>query len=179
MRLDFDLIVYEARIFNRTLDQTVTHIHSEAFGGLMSAFEKQTERVEGWLEEDTGISEGQFEDHIREEWMVQVRALTTMTFALMATQLLSFIRTTNRTFLARHFQIRETQSGKSKGGEFSQLAAEYRECYGIELNDLPGVETCREIILARNACIHGECAPSKDYMQQTTRRFLGDDAYCS
>jgi hypothetical protein len=175
MRLDFDLIVYEAGIFSRTLDQTVTHIHSEAFGGLMSAFEKQSERVEGWLEEETGVSKGQFEDHIREEWMVQVRALTTMTFALMATQLLSFVKTTNRAFLMRHFQRREARYGKSKDGEFSRLAAEYRECYGIELDDLPGAETCREIVLARNACIHGQCAPSDEYLQQTARRFLGDD----
>jgi hypothetical protein len=175
MRLNFDVITYEAEVFSQTLDQTVTHIHSEAFGGLVSAFEKQSERVEAWLEEDTGTSKGQFEDHIRKEWMVQVRALTTMTFALMATQLLSFIKTTNRTFLARYFQSRGTRYGKSKDGEFSRLAAEYRECYGIELDDLPGVETCREIVLARNACIHGQCAPSDDYLQQTAGRFLGDD----
>jgi hypothetical protein len=92
MLLKIDLIVYEAGIFGQTLDQTVTHIHAEAFGGLMSAFEKQRERVEGWLEEDTGVSQGQFEDHIREEWRVQVRALSTMTFALMETQLLGFMK---------------------------------------------------------------------------------------
>jgi hypothetical protein len=175
MRLNFDVITYEAGVFSQTLDQTVTHIHSEALGGLRSAFEKQRERVEEWLEEDTGITKGRLEDHITEEWMVQVRALTTMTFALMATQLLTFIKTTNRTFLARHFQRHKRRYGKSEDGEFSRLAAEYRECYGIELDDLPGVETCREIVLARNACIHGECAPSDDYLQLTARRFLGDD----
>jgi hypothetical protein len=31
-------------------------------------------------------------------------------------------------------------------------------------------------VLARNDCVHGERIPTQDYMQQTARRFLGDDS---
>jgi hypothetical protein len=174
MRLNFDLIAYEAQLFGQMLDQTVIHIHSDAFNALATGFEKQNEGVAEWSEEDSGISKGRYEDFIRNDWMVQIRALTTMTFALLATQLLGFIKTTNRAFLQRHYQPCKTGK-KGKNSEFLQMAAEYRECYGIEFNDLPGVETCREVVLARNACIHSDCAPSEDYMRQTARQFLGTD----
>ena len=173
MLLNFDLIAYEVQLFGQTLDQTVIHIHSNAFDALATGFERQSEGVAEWSEEDSGISKDQYEDFIRKEWMVQIRALTTMTFSLLATQLLGFIKTTNGAFLARHYQ--PCKSRKKEISVLLQIAAEYRECYGIEFNDLPGVETCREVLLARNACIHGDCAPSVDYITKTARQFLGTD----
>jgi hypothetical protein len=151
----------------------LVRIHSDAFDALAAGFDRQSEGVAEWSEEESGISKGQYEDAIRKEWMVQIRALTTMTFSLLATQLLGFIKTTNGAFLARHYQPCKT--GKKENSEFLQIAAEYRECYGIEFNDLPGVETCREVLLARNACIHCDCAPSVDYITKTARLFLGTD----
>jgi hypothetical protein len=170
-----DLVVYEARIFGQTLDQTVNHIQTVAFRAVTTSFEKQNEGAKGWSEEDTGISRCQYEDHIREEWMVKVRALSTMTFALMETQLLGFIKMIKEAFLASHFERRKEKYGKKGDGEFLRLVAEYRECYDIELEGLDGFKTCQEITLARNACIHGECAPSDDYKQKTAHRFLVDD----
>ena len=173
MLLNFDLIAYEVQLFGQTLDQTVIHIHSNAFDALATGFERQSEGVAEWSEEDSGISKGQYEDFIRKEWMVQIRALTTMTFSLLATQLLGFIKTTNGAFLARHYQPCKT--GKKETSEFLRIAAEYRECYGIEFNDLPGIETCREVVLARNACIHSDCALSDASMRRTARQFVGTD----
>jgi hypothetical protein len=172
MKLNFDLIIYEAQIFGQTLDQTVIRIHSDAFGALASAFEKQNEAVEQWSEEDTGISNGQLETYIREEWMVQVRALTTMTLTLIETQLHGFLKT-NGAFLARYLQRDKERYGAKAW--FLRVIAEYEERYGIKLEGVPGFETCREVVLARNACVHEECRPTEDYMQQTARRFLGDD----
>ena len=172
MKLNFDSIIFEAVIFGRTLDQTVIRIHSDAYGALTSAFEKQREALEDWSESDAGVSRGQYEDYITEEYMIQVRALATMTFTLMETQLLGFLKA-NGAFLARYFQREKEQYGSR--ASLLRVIAEYDERYGIKLEGLPGFETCREVVLARNACVHGACTPTEDYMQQTARRFLGDD----
>jgi hypothetical protein len=104
--------------------------------------------------------------------MIQVRALSTMTFTLMETQLQGFLKA-NGAFLARHFQRDKGQYGSKAW--LLRVIAEYDERYGIKLEGLPGFETCREVVLARNDCVHAECIPREDYMQQTARRFLGDD----
>jgi hypothetical protein len=167
----YDWISLEADVFAQTLDRTVIRIYEAAYEALASAFEKQREGLKEWSESDSGVSEGQYEDYITEEYMTQVRALTSMTFTLMETQLHGFVKG-NGAFLARHFPDIEEQS---KGGWLLQTIAKYDKRYGIKLESLSGFETCREVVLARNACVHGECAPTEDYMQQTARRFLGED----
>jgi len=168
------LIDLEATIFDQTLDRTVIHIHSVAFLALKTSFEEQSKASEEWPDENTGISKDQYEDFIRSEWMAQVRALATMTFALMETQLLGFLKT-NLAFIGRRLRECEGTYGKKRDGEFRRLAAKYRECYDIEFESLPGVETCREVILARNDCIHHDCVPSENYKQKTCQRFVGAD----
>jgi hypothetical protein len=172
MPWNVDWIALEADIFGRTLDGTVISIYSAAYEVLANAFEKQREGLKGWSESDTGISEGQYEDYITEEYMIQVRALTTMTFTLMEAQFHGFLKA-NGAFLARYFPTDKEQYGSKSW--LLRIIAEYRERYGIDMQGLPGFETCREVVLARNSCVHAECEPNDDYMEQTDRRFLGDD----
>jgi hypothetical protein len=172
MPWNVDLIALEANIFGRTLDGTVISIYSAAYEALANTFEKQCESLEGWSESDSGVSEGQYEDYITEEYMIQIRALTTMTFTLMEAQLQGFLKA-NGAILARHFPTDKEQYGKKSW--LLRIIAEYRERYGIDIEGLPGFETCREAVLARNSCVHAECEPNDDYMEQTARHFLGDD----
>jgi hypothetical protein len=172
MPYKYDWIGLEAETFGLKLDRTVIRIYSAAYGALTSTFEKQREGLEDWSESDSGVSEGQYEDYITEEYMIQVRALTTMTFTLMETQLQGFLRA-NGAFLARHFPRDKEQYGSKSW--LLRAIAEYRERYGIEIEALSGFATCREVVLARNSCVHAECEPKDDYMQQTDRRFLGND----
>jgi hypothetical protein len=171
MPFKYDWIGLEADTFGLTLDRTVIRIYSAAYEALTVAFEKQREGLKGWSESDTGVSKGQYEDYITEEYMIQVRALATMTFTLMETQLQAFVNG-NGVFLAQHFQGKKEYGKK---GWLLKTIAEYDKRYGIKLRDLPGFETCREVVLARNACVHGGCTASDHYMQQTDRLFLGND----
>jgi hypothetical protein len=172
MPFKYDWIVLEADTFGQTLERTVIAIYSAAYEALTSSLEKQREGLEGWSESDTGVSKGQYEDYITEEWMIQVRALATMTFTLMETQLQGFLKA-NGAFLARHFPKDKEQYGNKSW--LLRVIAEYRERYGIDIEGLPGFEPCREVVLARNSCVHAECVPKDDYMRQTARRFVGDD----
>jgi hypothetical protein len=164
MPWNVDWIALDANIFGQTLDGTVIAIHSAAYQALTSALEKQREGLKDWSESDTGISEGQYEDYITEGYMIQVGALTTVSLTLMESQFHSFLKA-NTAFLERHFPRRKEPCGRKSW--LLWTIAEYRERYGIEIEGLPGFETCREVVLARNSCVHAECEPNDDYMKQT------------
>lgn len=151
MPLKYDWIALEADTFKQTLDRTVVFIHSAAYEALASALEKQLESLAGWSEEGAGISAGQYEDYVREEWTIQVRALATMTFTLMGTQLMGFLKKANGAFLDRHFPRTKERYGKSKDGEFLQVVAEYDERYGIKIEGLPGFEAGVKHFTVENA----------------------------
>jgi hypothetical protein len=59
--------------------------------------------------------------------------------------------------------------------QLQKQAAEYAARFDVDLEQIAGFESIREVELARHCCLHNEGKLTDDYSQQTKQRFVGED----
>jgi hypothetical protein len=172
---DFDWLVFETESYEdalhdrvwsiyRAADETLTRTAREQeqhIGEVLGEFGRDPDAER--LNEMLGYEESRAGD--------QRCALASMVFAMTASLSESFLDEMKRYFN----KTRPPKVGMYAGdGKMLRAVTEYRERFAIDLPNLPGFETLREVILARNSCLHNAGLPQDDYIKQTKCRFLDD-----
>jgi hypothetical protein len=161
---------HEANFFETRLHRLVVEIYRLAKEQLDLVYEKELDesKLDPTLSEDPDAQYG-YENYLRGERLSQERALATMALAMLGSLVDSFLDEARLRLDATTFPIEGTYPGKSI---LLKRVSEYKERFGIDLVGMEGFEGVREVVLARNSCIHNGGHPSTDYMEQTNQRLL-------
>jgi len=165
----FDWLFHEATLFREDL-QGAARIHSAAYETLTRAHDDHLKQLESDRSTFAGDPQdlAQYKDWLEYERAEQTDALAAMYLSLVASMLEGFLDRAKKP-LDRVHPASSNYQGASK---LAKRISEYRQRFGIELESLPQFATVREIILARNACVHNDSAPTEDYNAQTRRRYV-------
>lgn len=107
-------------------------------------------------------------------WAEQTQALAAMALTLIASTNKSFLDQMAKLFIKTCPPCPEGYSGKS---ELHRHISEYKSRFGVNLEKITSFEAIREVVLARNCCVHDEGRLNKDYSEQTSQRFVGTHGY--
>ncbi len=166
VRVNFDQFLWLAEQEAKKLDTTAKPIYCSAYKQLSDAYAiaaKGARETEGLDEPDRSY----YLDWLKEEYQQQRVALAAMTFALLERAIRLYLRS----------MLSWVGNGSRDGPlpeNLRNIVAEYHRRLGISVETLHHFATVREVVLARNSALHTEGQPSKDYMQQTERRFLDE-----
>lgn len=161
---------HEAEYFQGRLHKLVLEIHKFATEQLEKVYNAEFDdsAKDGSLEESDLSS---YRDYLEGEHASQQRALSTMALTMSASLIEGFLDEARTRLDLGAFPAQTTYPGD---GKLLKRVSEFRERFGINLTTLPGFNSVREIVLARNSCVHQDGHPSADYLAQTQRRFLGE-----
>jgi len=159
---------HEAEYFATRLRKLVLEIHRLASEQLEQLYNKEVEEAER-DEVLNEVDRADYQRYLGGEQESQQRALSTMALTMLASLIESFLSEARSRFDANAFPSANTYAGKSV---LLRRITEYRERFEIDLTSLPGFDAVREVVLARNSCVHDDGHPSLDYLAQTQRRFL-------
>jgi hypothetical protein len=159
---------HEAEYFATRLQKLVLELHEFAGERLDGVYSKEIEEAERdeALDADNCAD---YQRYLRREQIEQQRALSTMALTMLASLIESFLDEARTRLDQNAFPSAKTYRGKSK---LLRRITEYEERFRIDLTSLPGFDALREVVLARNSCVHENGHPSADYLAQTQHRFL-------
>ena len=112
-----------------------------------------------------------FERYLEGEQESQQAALSTMALTMLASLIEEFLDEARTRLDLQLFPARHTYFGD---GKLLKRVNKFKYRFGIDMTSLSGFDSVREIVLARNSCIHNSKHPSADYLAQTRRRLLGE-----
>lgn len=170
---NFDMFQFEAALFSERVEKLVVRIHFDALKSIddfyNDAFEKVGEQISAAKNEDDHLQAWNDKDMLDYEKWEQVQALATMALAMLGALIEAFLRDT-----AKRMDHIQPSTGKKyeEGSKLDNRIAEYEDRFGIDLCGIPGFDGVREVILARNSCLHGGGKPSKHYYEQTKARLV-------
>jgi hypothetical protein len=167
---------HEAEYFATRLQKLVLELHgfaSERLDGVYSKEIEEAERDEALDANDCA----DYQRYLRGEQINQQRALSTMALTMLACLIESFLDEARTRMDQKAFPSAKKKKGKRKGkrkrtSKSLKWITEYKERFGIDLTRLTGFDALREVVLARNSCVHENGHPSADYLAQTRHRFL-------
>jgi hypothetical protein len=107
-------------------------------------------------------------------WTEQTQALAAMALTLIASTNKSFLDQIKKLFIETCPPDPKGYPGKS---ELYRYISEYKSRFGVDLETITSFETIREVVLARNCCVHKEGHLDKDYIGQTRQRLVGTHGY--
>jgi hypothetical protein len=159
---------HEAGYFGARLERLVLEIHRLASTQLEVVYKAELDSAEkdSSLEEDDLAS---LENYLKGEQDSQQGALSTMALTMLASLIEGFLDEARRRLDFGTFPAEKTYPGR---GKLSKRVSEFRERFRIDLTSLRGFDSVREVVLARNSCVHNDAHPSADYLEQTSHRFL-------
>ena len=172
--IDFDWLKYEAEQFQGSLNHRIREAHRAAYAVLRKAHEEATEELQAELNSATDDESreltSQVIDYEELRWIWQTEALAAMALTLLASRTESFLNEHWHRFDKTH----PPDSERSKrGSKLLKMVRKYRTRFNVDLETICGFETVREVVLARNCCVHNGNSPDKDYKtQSTTKRLL-------
>jgi hypothetical protein len=161
---------HEAKFFETRLHRLVVEIYQLAKEQLDRVYEKELDdaKRDPNLAEDPDAQYG-YENYLKGERLSQERALATMALAMLGPLVESFLDEARLRLDKQSFPAEKEYPGKST---LLKRVSEYKARFGIDLPSLAGFEAVREVVLARNSCIHNGGHPSADYLEQTKCRLL-------
>jgi hypothetical protein len=159
---------HEAEYFGARLQRLVLEIHRLATTQLEVVYKAELESAErdGSLKEDELAS---LENYLKGEQDSQQGALSTMALTMLASLIEGFFDEARTRLDVGRFPAQKTYSGD---GILLKRVSEFRQRFGINLTSLRCFDSVREVVLARNSCVHKGGHPSADYLEQTSHRFL-------
>jgi hypothetical protein len=159
---------HEAEHFGARLQSLVLEIHRLAATQLEVVYKAELESAgsDGSLEEDELAS---LENYLKGEQDSQQGALSTMALTMLASLIESFLDEARTRLDVGTFPAQKTYPGE---GVLLKRVSEFRQRFGINLTSLRCFDSVREVVLARNSCVHKGGHPSADYLEQTSHRFL-------
>jgi hypothetical protein len=168
VRLNFNVILWEAEQAGEKLDKTAKPIYYSAYRQLYDSYAiaAKAARENGHLDES---DRSYYLDWLAEEYREQCAALAAMTFALLW-RAIRFHLESMKNLLGKRFTPQYSPAGKS---ELERFVNEFQSRFGVRLEGLCHFATVREVVLARNSTLHSSDGPSKDYKEQTRNRCVG------
>jgi hypothetical protein len=167
--LDFELNEYQ-----ESLRLRVREAYVAAYTVLEKAHKKGVDELSQDLEKATGSEDFDFIPQAIQfeelRWEQQTEALAAMALALLASLTEAFLDEQKGRQLDKTYPpAAEGYKGKS---ELLRNVSEYKERFKIDLEAVEMFETVREVVLARNCCLHNGCTPNDDYLRQTKQRLV-------
>ena len=169
--LDFELNDYQDSLRHR-----VQEAYNAAFRVLEEAYQRASKKLEEDLkkskdEEDLTLN-SQIIDYEDNRWIEQQEAMATMALTLLASLTKSFLNEQKGRNLDKVHPSK--QDGYAGSSELQKRITEYKERFGVDLENVECFETVREVELARNCCVHNEGVPKDDYLKKTRKRLLNE-----
>ena len=167
------MVHVEAGLFSTTVDSTIIYVFRRSLYTLKHSYEKHLSESHTWDATSTGISIGQYESYLEDLFNEQIRTLACMSFAMMESKLMLFLKR----YVPQQIDKQEEPEDceKAKDASFDRFRKKYKRARSIDFNNLLGFALCKEVVLARNSCIHNDGYPHKHYLEQTEQHFIGDD----
>ncbi len=174
---NFDWLDFELGDYQLSLHHRVQEAYNAAYRVLEEAYQAARKKLEEELktskdEEDFSLNSQiiDYEDH---RWSEQQEALAAMALTLLASRTKSFLNEQKgRNLNKSHPPKQGRYNGRS---ELERRVTEYRERFGVDVEKIEYFETVREVELARDCGVHGEGAPTDDYLNKTKKRLLNDN----
>lgn len=170
---DVNLFQLEAKFFKDSLVSLVEKIYNSAIQELDAFYAKAFADLQAAATRDQAPDWAwYYKCALESEKEEQVRALATMALAMLGALMESFLNQAKARMYRTHPPTKKRYPGKSK---LHRQIAEYKERFGIDTTTINGFAAVQQVILARNSCLHKNCVPEKDYLEQTDGKLLDDD----
>jgi hypothetical protein len=166
---DHEAVYFETRLQKLVLD--IFRLATEQLELVYSKEIAEAERHEG-LDPDECAA---LQDYLRGEQMSQQLALSTMPLTMLASLIEAFLNEARTRLDQSAFPPLENappEKDEGKSNLLKRRVREYKERFKVDLTSLPGFDAVREVVLARNSCVHNDGHPSSDYLKKTKKRFL-------
>lgn len=168
---NFNWIHIQSDVYGMDMDVTVQHTFNLMYDDLKKSHDGILDAMyQRPVDEETNQDE--FSALVRSmesAWLYEQRAIAAMALALMASRTITLLD------VQKEF-LNKTHPPDPNGYRFkSDLQTrenEYQKRFNIELSKIPGFDSVREVVLARNCCLHRQSEPDDNYLNLTAQRLL-------